>query len=447
MLYEDSGLTFEYGYDSDATSSYLVLQLNSDIKLLNHQVEIICQNPNSAFVPFHIRRENENEYIYYNITSKISLSQYLERKRLNKKELLDLLKNITKNILLHDNYLLDLSSFIIHPDFIYINPATVEVSLLYVPAPCDRDTMEVYRSFLKNLVVNSANVDDNAIDNYLQRILNYLKSDTFSLVDFKRLIIDLRNTGSSYKQPTKAAGEYAETLWDEGRSFKDNAGGRLAERKNILKIMLLQLLIILAAAIACLFVMSRMKGDPASITGVMLIAIALDVLIMKRIAGKPNKKTSEEDRDARVEGDGSRSFQNVVYKRPHSPHRGKRQEAALTSEILKACDTVMISEVPLDKHPYLESVGTHNGERIIINKEKYIIGRLGSMVDHLIQGSTVGKLHAEITGDEGGYYLRDLNSKNGTYINDVRITSNKECEIKNNDRIRFSSHEYIFRQQ
>ncbi|MDD4503444.1 MAG: DUF6382 domain-containing protein, partial [Clostridiaceae bacterium] len=272
-MQKDYELIFEHSFDSDSAFSYLVLKLNSDIKLLNHQTEIICQNPNPAFVPFHIRREDENKSIYYNITSKISLSQYLERKSLNKKELLDLLKNITKNLMLHANYLLDLSSFVIDSDFIYINPATAEVSLIYVPTPLDRDTMRVYIAFLKDLVVNSADVDDSARDNYLQRILNYLKSDSFSLNDFNRLIVDLRNSRELYEYRERAVNkEPADSVnIPDGRRPKENAYEDTGKGKNIRSIVLLQLFLLMAAAIACLFMMSREMGDMVSVAGVLLI--------------------------------------------------------------------------------------------------------------------------------------------------------------------------------
>ena len=436
-MQKDSGLAFEHSFDSDAANSYLVLKLNSDIKLLNHQIEIISQNPNPAFVPFHIRREDENMSIYYNITSKISLSQYLERKSLNKKELLDLLKNITKNLILHTNYLLNLSSYLIDADFIYINPATAEVSLVYVPASLDRDTMEIYIAFLKDLMVNSASIDDSLRDNYLQKILNYLKSETFSLNDFSKLIVNLRNSGELY--------EYREKTFNEepaaglsipiGRSTKEKACEGTGKIKNIRSIVLFQLLVLIAAAIACLLIISRGMGDMVSLAGVLLIAVALDVLVMKRIVGRQGKQTAMEDKQ-----------QGTVLKGTDS-REGRYQKAFTAPEVLKAYDTVMISEVPKDCHPYLESIGDHRVERVIINKDKFIIGRLGSMVDYVVQGSTVGKLHAEISVKEGIYYIRDLNSKNGTYVNDVRIPSNKEWEIKSNDMIRFSNSEYVFRQQ
>lgn len=441
MLYEDPGLTFEYSFDSDAANSYLVLKPDSGLKPQNHQSEIISRNPDPAFVAFHVRRENEDTFIYYNITSKISLSQYLERKRLNRKELLDLLGNIAKSLMLHENYLLELSSFVVHTDFIFINPATAAVSLLYVPVYCNRDSSEVCRTFMKELLVNSANVDDNARDNYMQRILSYLRSGTFSLSDFSRLLIDLRYNEGLYEAAEKPYCEKSEKLHNKtseacctaptSRSSKGNSCESISGRKKILRISLIQMLIILPAIIICLFLVSRGRGDLVSIAGVMIIAAAMDTLIMKRIAGKPAKCKNSHD---------------TVERKPSIMHISSCRETDSDIYVAKSCDTVMISEVPKDNYPYLERAGEQSLERIKLNKSRFIIGRLGSMVDHIIQDSTIGKLHAEITCREGSYYIKDLNSKNGTYINGVRIASNDEHEIKYDCRIRFSGYEYIFRQ-
>lgn len=463
---ENFGLPFAYSFDSDSTSSYLVLNFNNDCKILNHQVEIICQNPSSAFVPFHIRREDEKVSIYYNITSKISLSQYLERKTLCKKELLDLLKGITKSLMMHGNYLLNLPGYVIDLDFIYINPATAEVSLVYIPIPCDRDTMKVYSAFIKDLAVNSANVDDSENDNYLQRILSYLKSDSFTLNDFNRLLIDLRNTGGSYDLPAKPNYEYREKAANEetvagknstvSRNTKKEAYAGTGRSKKILFMVLLQLIIIIAAAISCLLIISRAAGDMASIAGVLLIAVSLDILAMKKMLAKRDKKEAMDNGEQETINDSQLLAQkevkrrvnchNILQRRSDSPSEREYKAAFNPPDVQRACDTIMISDIPKDYHPYLEGVGAYIGKKVIINKDKFVIGRLSSMVDYIIQGSTVGKLHAEITNNEGKYYLKDLNSKNGTYINGVRITSNMECEIKNNDKIRFSNYECIFRQ-
>ncbi len=434
MLYKDNGLTFEYSFDSDAASSFLVVTPACASKLQNNQAEIIGHNPSPAFVPFQIRRENENINIYYNITSKISLSQYLERKRLNRKELLELLGSIARNLMLHSNYLLELSSFVMDTDFIFINPATAEVSLVYIPADCDRSSLEVCRGFLKDMVVNAANVDDAATDNYMQRILSYLKADTFSLMDFYRLLVDLRYNEGQAEEAAASDDEStaAVCIASAVRSTDKKTAKGISGRENIFKIVLIQLLVILPAAIIYLFILSKGIADPVSAAGIFIIGAAVDVLIMRR---QPKTSFKKEEGHMPVKG------------RLRATPVSKPVEASGSVEAVRACDTVMLSEPPPADRPYLEGTAGSGNERIMLGKDKYIIGRLAGMADHIIQDKTVGKLHAEIRCRENNCCIIDLNSKNGTYINDIRITSNKEHGIKDEDRIRFSGFEYVFRQK
>ncbi|HYF75450.1 MAG TPA: DUF6382 domain-containing protein [Candidatus Nitrosocosmicus sp.] len=438
---------FEYSFVTDCNGSYLVLFFDGGIKLIEHQAEIIGQNPSSVFIPFNIRRENERVSIYYNITSKIMLSQYLERKQLSRKELLDLLRGITRGLMLYSNYLLDLSGFIVDKDFIYINPATAEVSLVYVPAPGVFDAVGAYKNFLKDLIVNSASVDDNAKDNYLQRLLSYLKAEAFGLTDFDRLISELRSNGGSNTPASHYGQEYIEMTGEAeaaAASPPASNGSSLAEfmgkapvSKNLTGIILLQLLIILAAAIVMLFLASRALMDMSSALGILIIAAALDVIAVKRISRKQESHMKKGDTGL------NKVRQKPIQKAP----KGENVSANKTPGVMRVYDTTLISEAESDGFPYLESVGAHIGERVIVGKDKFVIGRLDSMVDYIVPASTVGKLHAEITTRDGAYFIKDLNSKNGTYINDVRIPSNKEHEIRFNDRIRFSNFEYIFKQQ
>ena len=57
----------------------------------------------------------------------------------------------------------------------------------------------------------------------------------------------------------------------------------------------------------------------------------------------------------------------------------------------------------------------------------------------------VSRLHARIRMDEDKCYLRDLNSKNGTWVNGQEVQGEKEIEIKEGDEIRFADLTYILR--
>ncbi len=59
------------------------------------------------------------------------------------------------------------------------------------------------------------------------------------------------------------------------------------------------------------------------------------------------------------------------------------------------------------------------GEKVPINKRSLVIGRggRGRPCDVIIHDRQVSRQHAEIFEEHGRYFLRDLNSKNGTYLN------------------------------
>ena len=47
--------------------------------------------------------------------------------------------------------------------------------------------------------------------------------------------------------------------------------------------------------------------------------------------------------------------------------------------------------------------------------------------------------------DEGNYYIEDMNSKNGTYLNGIPAEPHEKIKIEIGDKIRIATFEYIFR--
>ena len=69
--------------------------------------------------------------------------------------------------------------------------------------------------------------------------------------------------------------------------------------------------------------------------------------------------------------------------------------------------------------------GTLKDQKIPISTHSIIIGRGGRNMDCdiVLPDRQVSRQHAEIYFDQGLYYLRDLGSKNGTYLNEQPITA------------------------
>ena len=74
-------------------------------------------------------------------------------------------------------------------------------------------------------------------------------------------------------------------------------------------------------------------------------------------------------------------------------------------------------------------------------KSVTIIGR-GKENDIQIMDKYISTQHSKLTMDEGAYFLEDLGSVNGTYLNNVKIQD--VVEVKNGDRIGIGQVEFLF---
>jgi hypothetical protein len=63
----------------------------------------------------------------------------------------------------------------------------------------------------------------------------------------------------------------------------------------------------------------------------------------------------------------------------------------------------------------------------------------------LDKNKVTSRKHAAIIYSDGKYYLKDLGSMNGTFINDKRLQSNVEYPIKNEDKIMLGKLVFAFK--
>ena len=57
----------------------------------------------------------------------------------------------------------------------------------------------------------------------------------------------------------------------------------------------------------------------------------------------------------------------------------------------------------------------------------------------------MSRSHAQISRNGDYYEIRDLGSKNGTYLNGLRLTESDRSRLKNNDRIELARGQVILR--
>lgn len=84
-------------------------------------------------------------------------------------------------------------------------------------------------------------------------------------------------------------------------------------------------------------------------------------------------------------------------------------------------------------------------ETISINKPVFRLGKERSYVDYFVTNNiAVSRSHADIIIRGNKCFIKDLNSKNHTYINDQEIPVHMEVEIVDGDRVKLGNEEFVF---
>ena len=78
-----------------------------------------------------------------------------------------------------------------------------------------------------------------------------------------------------------------------------------------------------------------------------------------------------------------------------------------------------------------------------LNKSTYLIGK-NSRAQFCVRKDTVSQFHARIDYQGEDYYIEDLNSTNGTFVNEEVLSYKSRRRLQSGDRIRFGDVEYRF---
>ena len=99
------------------------------------------------------------------------------------------------------------------------------------------------------------------------------------------------------------------------------------------------------------------------------------------------------------------------------------------------------SQEPMGKLIYQ---GIHGCGDILVEGEEFLVGKNRHQAAGVIEAEGISRIHARISKLEGVYYLEDLNSTNGTYLNGEPMAYHQKRKLSKNDRILFGPEEYLF---
>lgn len=135
---------------------------------------------------------------------------------------------------------------------------------------------------------------------------------------------------------------------------------------------------------------------------------------------------------------------------PSSKSRGIyvfEDEEGVTSEQDVDTDFLDESDLPDACNKTLYLVHKKVGVNIDIPEQGLVIGRSSKKVDYLVQDNTnVGREHCKLYLDGKKLMVHDYNSKNGTFVNNRRVHSDKDVQLVVGDTLSLANEEFIVMQ-
>ncbi len=329
-----------------------------------------------------IERRKSGFKLYYDLTGYMTLRGFL-RNPLNKQTFALLLKSIIDNINSLQQAYFNYQYVLLDINRVLVNPSTNKVYFIYVPIQ-SFDTHTSLKELLTEIIKNAtfSNMEDNSYVRDYIRIIN--SGINFSVFELEEYINSISSGVGKGVNVQKVVCPRCNNIIPKGMTYCLDCGTKILEQRTQKR-----------SAIY----------DPA---------------------GGNSYVSSGFNQESCQDLSYNDVYQSSVEKSPNLP---KEQVNPFSDSILKGI--------------YL--VRKKNGEKIPINKTRFLLGKDKQHCDYSIIGNTaISRAHAEIISYNNHYFIVDKNSTNKTFVNDSEIPPDANIEIWSGTKIRLADEDFVF---
>ena len=108
-------------------------------------------------------------------------------------------------------------------------------------------------------------------------------------------------------------------------------------------------------------------------------------------------------------------------------------------------ETRCLTQEEFEDPLYLASLEPGQYPDIILSQFPAVLGKKRDQVDIWLGSESVSRIHAKLEKREGSFYITDLNSMNGTFVNGERLRPREQREIRRGDGIFLATLRYRVR--
>lgn len=486
-------------YKSRGGHNYLVIPLEKEHKM---EQNMLLHNEIKGILPCEIKEFDEQRVIEFEIDGRSSLESYFEQKQLDSEDIFWIINGVLLCLQSVSKFLLRIEGVVLDKDTIFYQERKKCIEICYVPAYRE-DTMKRLEELTEQLMKVFNHKEEDGV-HFLYGFYQLLQEPNISLsiledyrkkeeqrrqglkenaiVENKRDLGEInipkiqeigegkRNKKNFYEveelhpkeidvktvYPKKddynlkvreiQKNDY-ERKQKEGRNKKRKQGGsqekkeeNIIQRKEFIHWVVQIVSVGVGIIFLALSLSFLMRGQWKN--GVIGLAFFLVdcYMILERYCGYKKRK----EKTARLE-EGEVPVKKRFSFDTSAKKSRKRRKKVLEQEqtVLLSTQEGMRAERNERKVPYLKGVNA-NAHHIPIYQTPMVLGSLEEAVDGVLFGRGVSRIHAMIEEEGFQYYIRDLDSTNGTYWNGEKLSPQIPKEIQEGDKIIIGDQIYEF---
>ncbi len=181
----------DFNYENQGVNTYLVYAVSANDNIDTLSLGMLTNNSIPGLAKTLFTQMDEEKYIKYNVSAKISMKQFFGGV-VNRKRLLGAFEGIVDGLMSAEDYMIDTSSIILDPEYIFVDVTSCMATLICLPITNIETSNPDLGAFFKNIMVNTQ-FDQTENSDHVAKIFNFLNSSPiFSLSDFRKLLDDLK---------------------------------------------------------------------------------------------------------------------------------------------------------------------------------------------------------------------------------------------------------------
>lgn len=466
-------------YKRDLNHNYMIIREEGEPDAASYQIRMLQTNSITGILECRIHKMDNHTLFYYDITSRQSLSTVYEHQQVGCSFLKMLFQEIVKVLEELGSYLLDPEGLILTPNTVYLTAEPLQFSFCYLPGE-KHSVNNQLRELMEYLLPKLNHQEPKTV------VLGYglykAVTDEDCPLDQIRSVLLREPEVPVQEEPFAQEKQEAEEQKEDMR--KKAMESFFTEEEEAEKESGIWTFAVILGGVAVLglvLYLMYFTQVPAFMYLILLTVAGVSLLVISVWLRKKDREEAEKEMKPFLEGEKEAKpsleteketelflkkdqeepeLQILSHRFPveESREAGKafsvqepknlsmqeRQERKPVSDQLLYQKTEPLYRKPRENRFRLVPVSYPDLPEIVISKEETTIGKLRTAADVVIPFPTVSRLHAKLHCAQGICLLTDLNSCNGTYINDTPLEGDIPRKLENGDKVTFADITYQF---